>query len=183
MCAGACNSVSFRLSVNSSNHSRRSRKRLSEARLSSIFCFGFQRVTRTTFVGLVRHLVLELDLLTTNPAMSMLTTNCFQNWWITLERQEVPSCPFCIQLSSPLWSTVAFDRWPTHRNIRGLRRNFASDRTVSVSSSNCTVTNRSRSSTKTCPSWFVCTSPSTVSTTVEYPIHLSLSLFFANQVH
>ena len=26
--------------------------------------------------------------------MSMLTTNCFQNWRITLERQEIRSCPF-----------------------------------------------------------------------------------------
>ena len=40
----------------------------------------------------------------TNPAMSMLTTKCFQNWWVILERQEVRSCPFRIQLSSPLWS-------------------------------------------------------------------------------
>ena len=28
----------------------------------------------------------------------------------TLERQAVRNCPFCIQLSSPFWSTVVFDR-------------------------------------------------------------------------
>ena len=53
---------------------------------------------RITLVALVRNFPLELDLLKTNPAMSMLT-NCSQNWWITLEQQEVRSCPFCIQLS------------------------------------------------------------------------------------
>ena len=126
MCAGACNYASSGLSVNSSNHSGRSRKRLSESRLPSLFLlsFGFLRVIRTTLAGVVRHFALELDMLKTNPVMSMLTTNCSQNWWITLEQQEVRSCAFCIHLSSLLWSTVVFDRWPTHKNIRGICRVF-----------------------------------------------------------
>ena len=41
MCAGAGTSGSSRLSVNSSNHSGRSRKWLSESRLSSLFLFLF----------------------------------------------------------------------------------------------------------------------------------------------
>ena len=41
MCAGADTSVSSRLSVNSSNHSGRSRKRSSESRLPSLFLFWF----------------------------------------------------------------------------------------------------------------------------------------------
>ena len=41
MCAGACTSVSFKLSVNSSNHSGRSRKRSFESRLPSLFLFCF----------------------------------------------------------------------------------------------------------------------------------------------
>ena len=77
MCAGACTSVSSRLSVNSSNHSGRSRKGPSASRLSSVFlllfCFFFGLI-RTTFVGPVRH-ALELDLLT-DLAMSMLMTKC-----------------------------------------------------------------------------------------------------------
>ena len=51
----------------------------------------------TTLVGPVRHFALELDVLA-NSAMSMLTTNYSQNWWITLEQQEVRSCPFCLKI-------------------------------------------------------------------------------------
>ena len=45
MCAGACNSASSKLSVNSSNHSGRSRKQSSASRLPSLFLFllsGFE---------------------------------------------------------------------------------------------------------------------------------------------
>ena len=56
--------------------------------------------------------------------MSILKTDCFDNWWTTQERQDVRNCPCCVLLSSPLWSTVVFDRGPTRRNIRGLRRVF-----------------------------------------------------------
>ena len=41
MCAGACNTVSSGLSVNSSNDSGRSRKRSSASRLPSLFLFLF----------------------------------------------------------------------------------------------------------------------------------------------
>ena len=54
--------------------------------------------------------------------VSDVRTNCFQNWRITMERQEVRNCPSCRFLSFHLWSIVAFDRWPTHRSIRGLHR-------------------------------------------------------------
>ena len=47
-------------------------------------------------------------------------------------------------------------------------QSFPSDRTASVSSINCTVTKRLRSSTWTCASSFVCTSPVAVSTTVVF---------------
>ena len=50
---------------------------------------SFGRVIRFSFLKLVRHVALGLDLLETNPAMSMLKTKRFQNWWITLERQEL----------------------------------------------------------------------------------------------
>ena len=76
---------------------RKTDTRSSESRLSSLFLiFGlvFWRVICTCLQEHVRHFVLELELLT-NPAMPMLTTNCFRNWWITLERR---SCPFCTQL-------------------------------------------------------------------------------------
>ena len=54
----------------------------------------------------------------------MLTTNCSQNWWITLEQQEVRNCQFCILVSSLDWSTVVFHCWPTRGNVRVLRRVF-----------------------------------------------------------
>ena len=44
-------------------------------------------------------------LFSTGPVIAMLKTNYVQNWWITLERQEVRNCLF-----SRLWSIVAFDR-------------------------------------------------------------------------
>ena len=59
-------------------------------------------------------------------------------------------------------------------------QSFPSDRTGGVSSSNCTVPNRSRSWTYTCASSFVCTSPFAVTTVVsfwtisKYPVHLSV---------
>ena len=44
---------------------------------SLYFRYGFLRVLRTTIAELVRHFALELDMLKTIPAMSMLA-NCFQ---------------------------------------------------------------------------------------------------------
>ena len=94
MCAGARTSVSSRLSLNSSNHSGRSRKRSSEARLVSLFfhfCFEF---CEDEFVP-------EFD---GNPG-----------------QQEVRSLPFCI-ICSLVWSIVVVYRWPTHKYIRVLCR-------------------------------------------------------------
>ena len=58
--------------------------------------FGFLEVIRTSLLELVRHFAFGLDVLKTNLAMWMLATICHQNWWLTLEQQEVRSCPFCI---------------------------------------------------------------------------------------
>ena len=45
-----------------------------------------------------------------NRELQILRCRCSQNWWITLEQQEVRSCPFCFLLSSTLRSTVVFER-------------------------------------------------------------------------
>ena len=65
------------------------------------FCFGFLRVIRTTFVELVRHSASGLDLLETNPAMSLLSTNCFQN-----DKSTILSF-FEKKMSSLLWLLTA----------------------------------------------------------------------------
>ena len=72
MCAGACTSVSSRLSVNSSNHSGRSRKRSSASRLPSLFFFGrvFEGDPHQS-PGVVRHFALGLDLLKTNKSCNV----------------------------------------------------------------------------------------------------------------
>ena len=63
---------------------------------SFYFGFGFLGVIRTSFPELARHVALGLDLLKTNTAMSMLKTNCNQNWRTTGEKQEVRNGPFCM---------------------------------------------------------------------------------------
>ena len=69
------------------------------------------------------------------------------------KRDEVVHFAYkCLPFFGQPW---LFNRWPTHRNIRGLRRVFSSDRTASVSSSNCTVTKSLMSWTYTCASSFV----------------------------
>ena len=61
----------------------------------------------------------------TSPAMAMLKTNMYQYWRIPLERQEVRSYPFCKKKnSSPSWSTLVADRWPTQISIRVLRKAY-----------------------------------------------------------
>ena len=66
---------------------------------------------------------------------------------------------------------------------------FPSDRTTSVSASNCAITNRFRSWTYTCASSFVYTSPLAVITTVGFldlrkvPTSSELNSFFAQHVH
>ena len=89
-----------------------------------LFCFGFGflDLSPSSFLKPDRHVALRPDLMRTSMAMSMLRTNWYQNLMTTLEQQEVRSCPFCKKMSSSLWPTVVFDRWPTHRYIRVLRR-------------------------------------------------------------
>ena len=121
---------------------------------------------RTSFLKLVRHVALELDKKRTNPAMSVLKTNCYQNWRTTREQQAVRNCRFCKKLSPPLWSIAALDRWPTQRNTRGLRRVFQAVEQQAFLREIALVTKRSRSWTKTCASSFKCISPLALTTTV-----------------
>ena len=118
------------------------------------FCLGFLRVICTSLLEQVRHFVLELELLT-NPAILKWTTNCFKNWWITLEQQEVRRCPFCTPVSSFLWSIVVL----TSDSLEGISVVFAKFfQAIKLQvSSNCTVTNRPKSRTKICAHSFVCT--------------------------
>ena len=104
MCAGAGKSVSSRFSVNSSNHSEKSRTRTSEARLLSLFFFvlsffgesrqfpssgsplrsvaGLERVLDESCGGDVEHeLVPELD---DNPSCITSSSLFGQVWLLTL---------------------------------------------------------------------------------------------------
>ena len=113
MCAGAYALLSSRLSVNSSNHTGRSRKRSSESRLPTLFVivFGLWGVIRSSVLGPVRHFALGLDLLKTNPAMSKLMTNSYQNWRTGRAQEEVRNCPFlqknCLHLFDQPWFLTA----------------------------------------------------------------------------
>ena len=79
---------------------------------SFYFVFGFLGVVHFSFQGPVRHFALGLDLMRTNPAMSMLKTNCYQNWRTT--REQTRGTKFLV------FHIIVF----TRRNIRGLRRVF-----------------------------------------------------------
>ena len=81
---------------------------LSNSSCHSLFIlgFGFLGIAPVSWM-LVRHFALVLNfkmnlkqvapvawllfppLLSTSPLIAMLKTNCFQDWWITVERQEV----------------------------------------------------------------------------------------------
>ena len=82
----------------------------------------------------------------------------------------------CEKTFSRFWSTVVLERWPTHVNIRVLRKAFPGDRTAGVSSRICTVTKRPRSCTPTCASSSCCTSPFAVITTVGVLALLRVSI-------
>ena len=159
MCAGACNSVSSRLSVNSS-----------KSRLPSVFLFfnlGFLRdphqspgasPSLRSWAGLVENKSCNVDVedemppelvdkpgTTRGAKLSVLHTIVFpalvnRGFWPLTHSWEYP------------WSTKSF---PSHR-------------TASASSRNCTVTKKFRSWTKTCASSFVCASPLAVSNTVGF---------------
>ena len=68
----------------------------------------------------------------------------------------------CLPIFGRSWSFAVFHSYEHPCSEQSL----PSDRTACVSSSNCTVTNRSRSWTYTCASSFVCTSPLAVTTVV-----------------
>ena len=113
LCVGTSNSVSFRFSWKSFYHSGRSRKRSNcSCHPSFYFGFGFLEIAPVSGM-LVRHFALRLNLkmnlkevapvpwmlvlplFSTSPVMAMWKTNRFQDWWITLERQEVQSYQSC----------------------------------------------------------------------------------------
>ena len=121
MSAAAGISASSRLSVNSSDHSGRSRRRFPAAPLQSPF-FVFQ-VACAIFPTLPRHFVDLLDLPNLmNPAATMQKTSLCWNLTTVQGQQRAQSFSSCIEMSSHLWSDVAFDHWPTQRCIRALHR-------------------------------------------------------------
>ena len=71
---------------------------------------------RASFLVQVRHfgLLLDLKMYLTSPAVSILRNQILTT---TQGQPEVRSFPFCMILSSLVWSGVAFDRWPTHRYV------------------------------------------------------------------
>ena len=105
----------------------------------------------------IRHVVLFLDLLMMSPVKAMLKTNWCHCWMTHLERPEVRNCPFCIYFL-PLFGQP--------RLLAADPRIGICDRTVGVSSNDCTVTKRPRSWTYICASSCVCTYPLDVTTTV-----------------
>ena len=83
--------------MNSSNHSGEYRKQSSESQMSSLLLFLFRAFEGDPHQSPgASHSLRSLGGLVGDiSCMSMLTTNCYQNWWITLEQQEVRKCPFC----------------------------------------------------------------------------------------
>ena len=81
-------------------------------------------MNRASFLVLDRHfaLLLDLKMYLTSLAVAMWRMNSYQNWTTIKGQQEVRHFLFDIKCSSHFGSTVIFDRWPTHRNIRVLRR-------------------------------------------------------------
>ena len=160
MCAGAGTSVFSRLSVNSSNHARdlANVHPIVDCHPSFYFGLGFLGVIRTSFLEPVRHFALTLDLLKTNPVMSMLKTNCYQ---LADSPGTTRGTKLSVLHKNVFASLVKRGLWPlTHsQEYRWSSQSFPSDRTASVSSSDCSVTKRSRSWTSSCASSCVGTSP------------------------
>ena len=103
---------------------------------------------------------------------------CCWNMTTILIQREVLSCPsykHCLHNLGQLWSFVVFHSYEYPR----FEQNWCSNRIAGVSSSNCTVTNRSRSWTKTCAYSFICTAPDRGKSLVvfwtlsKYPLCLS----------
>ena len=68
--------------------------------------------------------LLDLKMFLMSPAVAMQKTNWYQKLTTIQGQQEVRNVPSCRGSSSLFWSGVAFDRWPTHRFVRVLRRAF-----------------------------------------------------------
>ena len=98
MFADAGTSVSSRLSVNSTNHTGRSRKRFPAA------CWFEEVLDEYCGSDVEDELAPELD---DNPGTTTGT-----------------KCSVLHRILSHSWSVVAFDRWPTRVNSRALRRVF-----------------------------------------------------------
>ena len=92
-------------------------------RCPSFFCFELL-VDRAGFPVPRRHfaLLLDLKMFLMSPAVAMQKTSWRQNLTTIPGQQEVRNLPSCMNVSSLVWSTVAFDRWPTHTCNRALRR-------------------------------------------------------------
>ena len=102
----------------------------------------------------------------TDPLISMLKTQCCWKMMTVLVQREAQKFVFsrnCLPILGQLWSFAVFHSYEHPCFEQSLRIN----RIAGVSSSNCTVTNRSRSWTKTCAYSFVCTSPFAVTTVVK----------------
>ena len=146
---------------------------------SFYFGFGFLEMAPVSWLP-VRHIALILNLKMNLkqvapipwllfqplcPAKAMLKTNCFQGWRTTQERRAtklsvLQMTVFPSLVNRGFWLLTHSKEFPwSSQSLHG-------DRTASVSSSNCTVTNRLRSWTNTCASSWVCTRPFAVNTTV-----------------
>ena len=169
MCAGASTSVSSRLSVNSSNHSGRSRKRSTESRLPSLFWFWFwvfgsgprqcpgAKPSLRSWAELVEdescNVDVEDDLL---PELDRPGTAS------GTKLSVVHIIGFSSLVNRGFWPLTHSQEYPWSS------QSLPSDRTASVSSCNCTVTKRSRSWMYTCASSFACTSPLAVTTVAGF---------------
>ena len=80
-------------------------------------------MNRASFLVPDRHFALLLDLMMylTSPAVAKQMMNWYRNLTTIRGQQEVRSFPFGMKGSSHVWSSVAFDRWPTYRYTRVLR--------------------------------------------------------------
>ena len=94
---------------------------------------------------------------------------CNEKYWV------VHCTSNCLPILGHLWSFAVFHSYEYPR----FEQSSWSNRITGVSSNNCTVTNRSRSWTKTCAYSFICTAPVAVSriwdfwSFSKYPLYLS----------
>ena len=102
----------------------------------------------------------------TDPLVLMWRPSCCWKMMIILEQREKHNSPLyklkCLPILGQCRVSPFFHSYEHPRSEQSL----PSDRTAGVSSSNCTVTNWSRSWTYTCASSSVCTSPFAVTTVV-----------------